>query len=298
LSYLSMKVKRMKKVIFRPVQILANSQRFLRALVVSIGVALAAQNGAALAQSSADGTVTVAPAIAVVDTVRHITISGNWHNACLPSTAEIVADPSPTPKQLTIRLNEIFTFAACAQVVTPFTYGVNYTPRVPGVLPIVVETTGGQKVAEGRLTTVRQDDAAATVNLTGAWFEAPVAKSLLMVSHSPTNPDALVGTWTLFDRGGQPTSWFFHSSLRLAKPNVYESKIYFPFTEATTEFGCNFPPSTPGCLSPQGFTSRFAGWLQIEVLSAGQIKVDAFFPHLMVASPALGFSTVLTRYAF
>ncbi|HPT55916.1 MAG TPA: hypothetical protein PLK42_04535, partial [Casimicrobium sp.] len=203
------------------IRMLAQSRRAAAAWVIASAALVAAYTGVAVAQGSSNGSVTVTPAIAVVDTARRIVIRGNWANACPPSTAEIVADASPSPAQLTIRLNEIFTFAACAQVITPFTYEVNYTPRVPGVLPVVVVTTGGQKVAEGRMTTVSKDDALAAVNLTGAWFESPTAKSLLMVSHSQTNPDALVGTWTLFDYSGRAVPMLFHSSRRADNPKVY-----------------------------------------------------------------------------
>jgi len=277
------------------IRMLAQSRRAAAAWVIASAALVAAYTGVAVAQGSSNGSVTVTPAIAVVDTARRIVIRGNWANACPPSTAEIVADASPSPAQLTIRLNEIFTFAACAQVITPFTYEVNYTPRVPGVLPVVVVTTGGQKVAEGRMTTVSNDDALAAVNLTGAWFESPTAKSLLMVSHSQTNPDALVGTWTLFDYSGRSVSMLFHSSRRAGDPKVYVATLVEMLSEpAKSVCGLNATPLIiSACPSETGLKTGMAFPLRIEVLSDREIKVQAFGQLV----PG-GFSSVMSRFDF
>ena len=283
------------------IRMLAQSRRAAAAWVIASAALVAAYTGVAVAQGSSNGSVTVTPAIAVVDAARRIVIRGNWANACPPSTAEIVADASPSPAQLTIRLNEIFTFAACAQVITPFTYEVNYTPRVPGVLPVVVVTTGGQKVAEGRMTTVSNDDALAAVNLTGAWFESPTAKSLLMVSHSQTNPDALVGTWTLFDYSGRAVPMLFHSSRRADNPKVYVATfaemVSLP-PERAPVCGLNAPPLiVSACPSETGLMTGYAFSLRIEVLSDREIKVQAFSQHASLDRPG-AVSSVMSRYDF
>ncbi|MEQ1596098.1 MAG: hypothetical protein ABL985_13485 [Casimicrobium sp.] len=283
------------------IRMLAQSRRAAAAWVIASVALVAARTGVAVAQGSSNGSVTVTPAIAVVDTARRIVIRGNWANACPPSTAEIVADTSPTPAQLTVRLNEIFTFAACAQVITPFTYEVNYTPRVPGVLPVVVVTSGGQKVAEGRMTTVSKDDALAAVNLTGAWFESPTAKSLLMVSHSQTNPDALVGTWTLFDYSGRAIPMLFHSSRRTDNPKVYLATIAPMVSERPTWVGVcglNAPPIIiTACPSETGLKTGYEFPLRIEVLSDREIRVQAFSQGAFIDQQTTS-GSVLSRFDF
>ncbi|MBL8309669.1 MAG: hypothetical protein JNL19_04540 [Burkholderiales bacterium] len=246
----------------------------------------------ATAQSSAENSVTVTPSIAVVDTARRITIRGNWPTACLPSTAEIVADASPTPTQLTIRLNEIFAFVACAQVITPFAYEVNYTPRLAGVLPIVVVGTGGQKIAEGRMTTVGKDNATATFNLTGTWFELPTVKSLLMLSHSATNPDALVGIWSVFDSDGKSRALLFHSSVRMSTPSVYQAKLYsLSVSASAVDAACpNY-----GCPAP-GFFGAEVGWVRIDVRSSRELKIEAWMQG--APTDVLAFGSVMTRHDF
>lgn len=261
----------------------------VRALALAGAAALGVHAANAHAQLAYDGYLTVAPNIAVVDTARRIAIRGNWPNACPPASAEIVADADPAPKRLTIRLNEVFTFAACAQVVTPFLYEVNYTPRLPGTLPVVAVTSSGPKVADGLLLTVSKENAAAAVDLTGVWFDTPSAGSVLLIKHGQSIPDAAVGNWSVFDNSGQSRSLMFHSSVRTANPNIYQAPLY----SLTAPTGSACP--TYGC-PVAGFTSTQVGWVRIEVRSAREITVEAWMHGL--PNDVLAFRSNLVRYEF
>jgi hypothetical protein len=117
----------------------------------------------------------------------------------------------------------------------------------------------------------------------------PTAKSLLMVSHSQSIPDALVGTWSVFDADGKSRALLFHSSQRTASPRVYHAALYSLSASATTpcpSFGCPVA----------GFAGLQVGWVRVEARSSREIQIEAWmhgFP-----TDVLAFSSVMTRYEF
>jgi len=265
----------------------------LSALLATASLTLLGSVALAPATASAavayDVALTVTPPVAVLGAPRRITVSGNWADACPPSSAEIVGGDDAALQRLDIRVNEVQTFAPCAQVVTPFSFDLAYTPRRTGTLPILATTRSAVKLAEGRMLTVAADDAAAAVDLTGLWVDAPAPRSLLMVRQSASNPDALVGTWSVFDNDGSSRSLLFHSSLRTDVVSVYQAPLFSlaaPAGSACPSYGC---PVT-------AFTTRQVGWVRIVVRSPQEMTVEAW----MHGFPAdvLAFRSELRRNDF
>lgn len=240
-------------------------------------------------QPGSGATLSVSPAIGVVGNERRIVISGEWSDACPPSTAAVSVDSETAPTALTVRLIEPATFAPCAQVITPYTVEAKYTPRLPGTLRVVATVRLDTTLADGRMVTVSTDNAGAAVDVSGLWLEAAPSSSVLIIRQSNSNPDALVGTWSVFGKDGNSRALLFHSSVRTVKANVYQAPLYSMSAQAAAscpDYGC---PVT-------GFTTTQVGWVRIEVRSTNRLVVEAWmhgFPN-----DVLAFRSELQRIAF
>ena len=240
-----------------------------------------------MAQDVTSGAIGVLPLTAAANTTRRITLFGVWPNGCPPNSATIVSETSTAPRTLTLRLNEQLTLVACTQVLTPFRIELDYTPNSPGVLHINLLQASGRVAATGMLGVL--EASAVDANLSGTWFDAPVVGSILMITHSVAQPAALIGSWNLFGRDGQPRWNLFHSSRRTASPNVYEADL-FEYQSAPNP-GC----STSACPVP-GFTGKPIGMLRVIALTRKELIVE----HWLAGFPGgiLAQRSAMTRVEF
>ncbi len=142
------------------------------------------------AQEITSGSIKVEPLTAAANTTRRISLHGVWPNGCPPASASVVSETQTAPRTLTLRLNEIFTLAACTQVLTPFNVELDYTPKSPGLLHINLVLASGRVAATGMLGVA--DASGASANLSGTWFDGPQVGSILMITHSVAQPAALI----------------------------------------------------------------------------------------------------------
>ena len=248
---------------------------------------LAGFSASARAQDVTSGAIGVLPLTAAANTARRITLFGVWPNGCPPNSATIVSETSTAPRTLTLRLNEILTLVACTQVLTPFRIELDYTPQTPGVLHINLLQASSRVAATGMLGVT--DASAVDANLSGTWFDAPVVGSILMMTHGVVQPTALVGSWSLFARDGQPRWNLFHSSRRMASPNVYEADLF--------EYQSAPNPDCPTAACPMpGFTGKPIGMFRVIALTRNELIVE----HWLAGFPGgiLAQRSAMTRVEF
>ena len=217
------------------------------------------------AQDVTSGSIEVVPLTAAANTPRRISLYGVWPNGCPPTGATIVSETQTAPRTLTLRLNEIFTLVACTQALTPFRVELDYTPKSPGVLHINLLQASGRVAATGMLGVAEASGVGA--NLSGTWFDAPLVGSILMITHSVVQPAALIGSWNLFARDGQPRWNLFHSSRQTTTSNVYEADIY------EYQSAANPDCSTSACPMP-GFTGKPIGTLRVIALTSKELMIE------------------------
>lgn len=217
------------------------------------------------AQDVTSGAIDVAPVTAAANTTRRISLYGVWPNGCPPTGATVVSETQTAPRTLTLRLTEVATLVPCTQVLTSFLLAIDYTPKTPGVLHISLLQGSGRVAATGMLGV--SDGSGVSANLSGTWFDAPVVGSILMITHSVTQPSALVGSWNLFGRDGQPRWNLFHSSRRTATPYVYEADIY------EYQSAPNPDCAVAACPAP-GFTGKPVGMLRVTALTSKELIVE------------------------
>ncbi len=217
------------------------------------------------AQNVTSGSIEVVPLTAAANTARRISVYGVWSNGCPPVGATVASETTTVPRKLVIRLTEVFTFAACTQVLTPFRVELDYTPKTPGVLHVEVVQASGRIAATGMLGVT--DGSAQSANLSGTWLDAPAVGSLLVITHSSLQPATLVGSWNLFARDGQPRWYFFHSSRRTTVPNIYEAEIH--------EYQSAPNPDCPISACPvPGFAGKQVGTLRVTALTSRELIVE------------------------
>lgn len=250
-------------------------------------LALAGFASTVRAQEVTSGAIGVLPLTAAANTPRRITLFGVWPNACPPAGAFIERETTTTPRTLVLRLNEVLTLVACAQVLTPFRFELDYSPTFPGVLHINLLQASGRVAATGMLGVA--DASAASANLSGTWLDGPLVGSILMITQSVAQSAALVGSWNLFGRDGQPRWNLFHSSRRTSTPNVYEADLYE--YQAATNSNC----PTSACAMP-GFTGKPIGMFRATVLTTKEMIVE----HWLNGFPGgiLAHRSAMTRLDF
>lgn len=217
------------------------------------------------AQTSTTGSISVNPGLAGVGVTREIVVSDTWPHACPPETIEVRPEPPINPERLVLRLHILQTFAICAQTLTPYVRKATYTPQRVGKLPVVAETSDGRVVALGRIDTLSKTPT--TMDLSGTWIDSFGGASILMLTQSELNPDALVGSLNLFDRLGLPRWQVIHSSTRTS-PNTIEAPLY-EFTTTPNEqcasVACPVAGTTPRQIGIVRITTEFTHQLNITV---------------------------------
>ena len=239
------------------------------------------------AQDVTSGAIGVIPLTAAANTSRRISVYGVWPNGCPPASASILSETQTAPRTLLIRLNEVATLVACTQVLTPFLFELDYTPNSPGVLHINLVQSSGRVAATGVLGV--SDASGVSANLSGTWFDAPAVGSIMMITQSVVQPAALIGSWNLFARDGQPRWNLFHSSRLTATPNVYEAD--FHEYQSAPNLAC----PTSAC-PMAGCTGKPIGMLRVIALTNKELIVE----HWLAGFPGgiLAQRSAMTRVEF
>ena len=266
-----------------------------RDYLMVLGAALLGPSSA-LAQSqltvpSQIAMVSVTPAVAGPGTPRTITVSGLWHDACVPGNPSIESD---TPNNTVVfKLFVPQTLVACAQAFTPYQAQQTYTPRDGGVQRVVVLTNDGRLLGEGQIITQAQGKSHSSIDLTGEWHDDQTLGSGLFLSHNFSGSDVVFGGWFYYDDTGKPR-W---GSLQLGSwesPTVYNGQL-LEFQAAPGNCG-----AVRACPRPATGYSYVAN-VRIEVVSANQIIVEAHGPTLAVFPPPppnILFRSVMNRLQF
>lgn len=230
-------------------------------------------------------TVSVAPAVAGPGTERTITVSGFWHDACVPVGASIETD-ALRPNTIVFKLSVPQTFVACAQVITAYSQQAKYTPTQSGVQRIIVLTNDGRYMGQGELVTQSATKARSLNDLTGVWYDPATNGSGITLLHSFSSSDTLVGGWFLFDIQGKPL-WYAIQMGEWVSPTRFEAKL---MSYAAAPGGCATNPI--GCPAP-ATSSVQIGLVRIDVQGPDQLSIDVYNPVGM-----LNFRSVVTRIQF
>lgn len=215
------------------------------ALVAALAIGAIGSNGA-VAQPVGRAVVDVTPLVADIGVPRQIRVSGTWAHACVPLSATLVEGGSGDADQLTVRLNVPQTLVACAQVLTPYSQVVSYTPSVRGKKRIAAVTNDGQYLGDGSLATRGPDDVTSLADITGMWYDPATNGSGLTFIHNGTS--TVFGTWYLYDSQGNARWYTIQNVQWLQQGRVFEGTIY-----ETTGHGVVCPPPFVAC--PVAFAS-------------------------------------------
>ncbi len=235
------------------------------------------------------GSIAVAPVVATVGTLRTITVNATWPNACPPTFQSAAMEPGINPTTLILQFNVLATLVACAQVETAFTATTSFTPSRDGDFTVTAITNDDRVIAKGKMLTLPQG-APGAQNISGVWL-GTFASSILMLTHSASASDAVVGSWNLFARDGSPHWQFIHSSRRTAT-NTFEA-VLNEFTVPANSEACG----NSAC-PVRGMTGREAGKLKFLLTKDDELTLELFstptsHPHLPVDTAL--FTTTLTR---
>jgi hypothetical protein len=184
---------------------------FLQRLTVVIVLFFAIVSTPAEALSLLPPVAAVAaePAVAPPGTPRKIVVAGLWPNACVPTQAQLGFPPSWAVTQgLGVLLIEPLTFVACATVLTPYRFELDYTPTVAGQVEILVMTSRASPLATGTLVTGDAQAPKALYDVTGAWFDPQTVGSGLQLIHDFGQSDAIFATWQVFDPATGLARWY------------------------------------------------------------------------------------------
>jgi hypothetical protein len=210
--------------------------------------------------------VTVSPLVADIGVPRTIQVSGSWPDGCAPVSASLSVSTIPGQTTLNFRLQQPLTFAACTQVVTPYSHTLSYTPTQAGVQRIAVMLTDGRYLGGGQLITQASGQPRASVDLTGAWYTPVTNGSGLALFHSQSTTDVMAGAWYVYDSTGKPF-WY------LIQNGRWQSNTAFAGNLVETQAGagaCTL--SLPACARTQQ-SARIAANISIEVLALDRIRV-------------------------
>jgi hypothetical protein len=154
--------------------------------------------------------VAAEPPVAPPGTPRKIVVAGLWPNACIPTHAQLGFPPSWARTQgIGILLAEPLTFVACATVLTPYRFELDYTPAVAGQVEMMVMTSQASPLATGTLVTGDAQSPKAYYDVTGAWFDPQTTGSGLQITHDFRQSDKIFATWQVFDAAtGGLSHWY------------------------------------------------------------------------------------------
>lgn len=238
---------------------------FLILILPCVGLQAAlAQTGLTLPPFSP--IVAVNPVVADVGTSRSITVAASWPDACPPGNPAL-STSSFTGQDI---INIVFTlpqnFAACAQVVTPYSATFNLTPGRVGVHRIAVMLSDGRYLGGGELVVQAAGQNRSAQDLTGAWHDPSTNGSGLSLFHSHTTSDVLAGAWYAFDGSGKPF-WYLIQNGRW----VSQSSFLGQLIEVQSATGpCNV--ALPACAKVQQW-SRIVANISFQILSLDRIRV-------------------------
>lgn len=215
--------------------------------------------------------VAVMPLVADVNIERQIRVSGTWPHACGPMDAALVAGGINSNGSLVVRVTVPQTFAACAQVLTPYSFTLKYTPAARGTQRIAVLTNDGEFLGNGSLITRAADDNTPATDLTGLWYDPATNGSGVTFIHN--GADRLFGTWYMYDTNGKPR-WFSIQTLQWKQQGMAFDGIMY---ETIGRSGaCAIPLATCPVdiigIVPVGlarFTLNANGTAKIEALDVG-----------------------------
>jgi len=266
-----------------PTPTLPKPARRLRSLIT---IALASAAALAFAGiTTPAATVVVSPPVAAPGVSRTVTVNVVWPDACPP--AEAIAAPTPRgrPDVLVIRLNEPATFAPCAQVQTPITREVVYTPLLSGELPVRVTSGMGVPLGEGTLVT--RDDREPHP-LAGVWLgNADEFAMLQLTATADGRSDGVVGSLNLFGRDSLPRWRLLHSSGESA-PGVVQASL--SALTGSPAAGC----SGPACPAAQ-FSGSVEAVIEIEAAGSDRIRVTVSAPAARSETPLVWYRSYMTR---
>jgi hypothetical protein len=277
--------------------------RIMRRTLLVVAVIACSQFAHAGKGLSLEGKITITPDLAAAGVERTIKIDGVWSNDCPPTTATLSANPVDAPSAVLIQLNLVPTLLPCAQVLTPFSVEVKFTPPKPGVLPVIASVSDGRFVADARLAVTVPGDPSALINVSGSWFELPNPASILVLDHSVRSNDAVVGSWNLFDAAGKPRWLLIHSSRRLSATTLDAALVEYTVPQPGIASGAS-PTSAVPCISHvcpvEGFVGLQIGTVRIETKSADQLVISAYAKGVnpdLLRAPLL-FRSTMTRFRF
>jgi hypothetical protein len=149
------------------------------------------------------------PPVAPPGTPRKIVVAGLWPDACVPTHAQLGFAPSGTGSQgIGILLAEPLTFVACAMVLTPYRFELDYTPAVAGQVEMMVMTSRAAPLATGTLVTGDAQSPKAYYDVSGAWYDPQTTGSGLQITHDFGQGDAVFATWAVFDPATGLSHWY------------------------------------------------------------------------------------------
>lgn len=178
-------------------------------VVIVLFLAVVSTHAEALSLLPPVAAVAVEPAVAPPGTPRKIVVAGLWPDACVPTHAQLGFPPSWAVTQgLGILLFEPLTFVACATVLTPYRFELDYTPATAGQVEILVMTSRAAPLATGTLVTGDAQSPKAYYDVTGAWFDPQTPGSGLQVIHDFGQTDDIFATWQVFDPATGLSRWY------------------------------------------------------------------------------------------
>ena len=184
------------------------------------------------------------PPVADLNVEREVKVSGTWPHACIPLGASVVA--GLVSGSIVVRLTVPRTLAACALVLTPYSFTVKYTPRLRAALRVLVLADDGEYLGEGLLDTRAAGDHRSAFDITGMWYEPQSNGSGLTFVHSRLTDNTVFGTWYVYDASGRPRWYTIQNTGWTSEGRVLEGTLYetsavascpAPFTACPAQIG-------------------------------------------------------------
>jgi hypothetical protein len=166
----------------------------------------------------------VAPAIAPIGTSRTLTVTGQWPNSCAPVAATIDASLNNLAKIIIIRLQAPLA-AACATVLTPYTFVLDYGLFGTGVTRVRIVSSTGSVTGEGRVVTAEAGTVRAVGDISGLWYDPSTNGSGVSFAHAYQGGDGVFGTWYLYGSDGL-ARWFSIQDVTWTNNNTIEGNLY------------------------------------------------------------------------
>lgn len=266
------------------------ARRFLLGFFAAGAVSLSAQAQTQLTLPPFTPIIAVNPAVADVGVPRTITVAASWPDACVPMNPTLSVSSLAGQETVNIHFTLPQTFAACAQVVTPYSATLNYTPTRAGVQRIAVMMTDGRFLGSGQIITQAAGQPRASQDLSGVWYDPASNGSGLALFHSQATTDVMAGAWYVFDGSGKPF-WYLIQNGRWQSSTTYLGNLV-EVQAGTTP--CS--PLLPGCARAQQ-GARIAANISVQILALDRIRVTVT-PHGEVTPAVILADFEATRIRF